>query len=88
MYRVVLSKEAQTDLKRLAKSDKSCLKKVTSLIEELELHPQSGTGKPEQLKGDKSGLWSRRINRKHRLVYKIEDEQVSVLVLSAYGHYE
>lgn len=88
MYRVVFSKDAQTDLKRLAKSDKSCLKKVASLIEELELHPQSGTGKPEQLKGDKSGLWSRRINRKHRLVYKIEDEQVSVLVLSAYGHYE
>ena len=88
MYRVVFSKDAQTDLKRLAKSDKSCLKKVASLIEELELHPQSGTGKPEQLKGDKSGLWSRRINRKHRRVYKIEDEQVSVLVLSAYGHYE
>jgi len=41
---------------------------------ELAEHPREGTGKPEMLKGDLAGYWSRRINREHRLVYSIEDE--------------
>ncbi|MBR1922786.1 MAG: Txe/YoeB family addiction module toxin, partial [Paludibacteraceae bacterium] len=51
-------------------------------------HPQTGTGHPEQLKGDKAGLWSRRINKKHRLIYEIHETEVIVLILTAYGHYE
>lgn len=51
-------------------------------------HPRTGTGKPEQLKGEPKGRWSRRITKKHRLVYEIRDTEVIVLVLTAYGHYE
>jgi len=50
-------------------------------------HPRKGTGKPEQLKGDLSGLYSRRINKKHRLIYDIQDEIITVIVLSAHSHY-
>jgi len=51
------------------------------------LHPHTGTGHPEQLKGDRTGQWSRTITKKHRLIYEIFETEVHVDVLSAYGHY-
>lgn len=63
------------------------LKKLQQLIEELKLHPETGTGQPERLKYLKVNLWSRRINRFHRLVYSIDGEKVSVYIIGAYGHY-
>ena len=56
-------------------------------ISELKEHPTTGTGHPEQLKGDKVGKWSWHITGKHRLIYEIREEVVIVNVLSAYGHY-
>ena len=50
-------------------------------------HPETGSGQPEILKHDLEGLYSRRINKKHRLVYDIKDEIVTVIVLSAHSHY-
>lgn len=88
IYTLVFSKEADADLRRLKKSEPQAYKKVGKLLMELQEHPKTGTGKPEQLKGDRTGQWSRRITDKHRLVYEIEDEQVRVLVLSSYGHYD
>lgn len=58
------------------------------MIEELQDHPKTGTGKPKPLSGNRSGEWSRRITDKHRLIYKIEEDTVIVLVLSAWGHYD
>ena len=87
-FEVNLSDEAKVDIKKLKKSgDKKSLKKLYALIEELETHPTSGTGKPEQLKHYKIPTWSRRITDKHRLVYRIHEDKIIVLVLSAYGHY-
>lgn len=60
-------------------------KKLLLLLEELTEHPFIGTGKPEALKYQLSGNWSRRINHQHRLVYQIEGEIVTIL--SARGHY-
>lgn len=57
------------------------------LIDELAEHPKTGTDKPEPLKGDRAGQWSRRINDKHRMIYTINDTEVIVLILTAYGHY-
>jgi len=48
--------------------------------------PFEGIGKPEPLKGDLSGCWSRRIDEEHRLVYEVTDDLI--IVLSMYGHYE
>jgi toxin YoeB len=63
-------------------------KKALKLIAELYEHPRTGTGKPEQLSGDRSGQWNRRIRKKHWLVYEIHDAEVVVLILTAYGHYD
>ena len=86
-YNVLVTKEAQNDLKKLLQSEQQAYKKALKLIAELYEHPRTGTGKPEQLTGNRSGQWSRRISNKHRLVYEIHDNEVVVLVLTAYGHY-
>jgi len=51
-------------------------KKINKLIKEISRHPFEGTGKPEPLKGNLSGLWSRRIDREHRLVYEILEGEI------------
>lgn len=51
-------------------NDRAMLRKINRLVEECLRHPFDGTGKPEPLKGDLSGFWSRRIDREHRLVYR------------------
>ena len=88
MYRLRISEEADHDLSRLKKHEPQAFKKALRLLEELAEHPQTGTGHPELLKGDRPGQWSRRINKKHRLIYEIQEEIVLVLVLRAYGHYD
>ena len=68
--------------------DKTSLKKITKLLEELEEHPTTGSGNPEQLKHELSGYWSRKINKKDRLIYQIIETDVLVVIVSALGHYE
>ena len=51
-------------------------------------HPRTGTGQVEPLKGYDGNVYSRRITHEHRLVYRIYDEVIEVLVLSAFGHYK
>lgn len=67
--------------------DKKVLRKLEQLLNELREHPLTGTGRPEALRHDLQGLYSGRINRKHRLVYGIKEESVVVIVVSAYTHY-
>lgn len=87
-YQIYMTDKALEDIRKLkASGDKPAMKKLASLLEELKEHPKSGTGRPEQLRGELSGKWSRRISEKHRLVYEINDETVIVDVLQAYGHY-
>lgn len=86
-YNVIVAPRAEKDLKRLLENEPKAYAKALSLIGELYEHPRTGTGKPEPLSGDRSGQWIRRISKKHRLVYEIKDEEVIVLVLTAYGHY-
>lgn len=88
VYDVIVTEEAQSDLKKLLHSEQSAYKKALNLIAELYEHPRTGTGKPEPLSGNRAGQWSRRISKKHRLVYEIHDTEVVVLVLTAYGHYD
>ena len=66
--------------------DKIVLKKVNSLLEEILDTPFSGVGKPEALKHELLGYLSRRINREHRLIYKVLDH--SVVIYSLRGHYQ
>ncbi len=86
-YSVDYTDKAIEGLVRLRDSEPKAYAKAKRLIEELKEHPKTGTGKPEQLKGDRSGQWSRRISDRHRMVYTINDTEVLVLILTAYGHY-
>lgn len=87
-YEIRYTELANEGLARLAKSEPKAFKKALRFIEELREHPTTGTGHPEPLKGKPEGRWSREITKKHRLVYRIYDTEVVVLVLRAYRHYE
>ncbi len=65
--------------------DQKILKKINELIKDIQKTPFDGLGKPEALKFNLNGFWSRRINYEHRLVYKIEDE--SIIILQCRYHY-
>lgn len=58
--------------------DRSVLSKINRLIAECQRHPFEGTGKPEPLRGDYSGWWSRRIDREHRLVYRVVGDRLEI----------
>ncbi|MBD3251762.1 Txe/YoeB family addiction module toxin [Candidatus Uhrbacteria bacterium] len=53
--------------------------RIIKLIKEIQRHPYKGTGKPEPLKHELSGCWSRRIDEEHRLVYQVQDEKIRLL---------
>ena len=59
--------------------DRALLAKINRLIAECQRHPFEGTGKPEPLRGDYSGWWSRRIDREHRLVYRVVGDDLEIL---------
>ncbi len=87
-YQIRLEKLAVSQLKEHAKSgNKATIKKIDTLFLELSENPFTGTGQPEMLKHELAGFWSRRINLKDRLVYKVEENIVTVFVLSVKGHY-
>ena len=85
-YHLDFSKQAIRDIDFHKKSgNKVITKKLLVLLSELAEHPFTGTGKPEQLKYNLTGQWSRRINHEHRLVYEVVAD--SVKIHSAKGHY-
>ncbi len=67
--------------------NKRVMKRITRLISDILEHPFTGIGKPEPLKGDLQGLWSRRITDEHRLIYSVGDGMIYVYVLSLRYHY-
>lgn len=88
IYEIIILPTADKDIQILKKNEPQAFKKVMKLISELQEHPETGTGHPKPLSGDRAGQWSRRITDKHRLIYEIEEEKITVFVLSAYGHYD
>jgi toxin YoeB len=88
-YSIIVTRRADTDLKHWRQSgNKSVQRKIEKIFNELQEHPTTGTGKPEQLKGELSKYWSRRLNKKDRLIYRIDDNVVIVYILSLCGHYD
>lgn len=86
MYKLDYTDKAKQDMQRLKHNEAKAFQKLEKLLTELMDHPRTGTGHPEQLKG-RPNQWSRHITQKHRLVYEINDDEVIVLVLTAYKHY-
>ena len=88
---IVFTPKARKDLNFWKKSgNKSVLNKIALLIDDIQLHPFEGIGKPEPLKHQLQGRWSRRINKEHRIVYKVTAKNTIeiVSILSLKGHYE
>lgn len=87
-YELKFTTTAIHDIEDLKKSgNKPLLVRLLKLLEELTEHPRTGLGNPEELKYQFTACWSRRINQQHRLIYRIVDETVTVIVLQAKGHY-
>jgi toxin YoeB len=85
---IILLEQAQKDLEYWKKSgDKAIMKRISTLIKDICEHPFTGIGKPEPLKYDLSGKWSRRINSVHRIIYSVNDDTVIVYVFSMRYHY-
>ena len=85
MRNIVLKEQAFDDLKYWSQVDVKLTRKIFDLLESVIRDPFSGIGKPEPLKGDLKGYWSRRINDEHRLVYTITNEHI--IVVSCRSHY-
>ena len=73
--------------KHLKSGNKAIIKKLEKIILELSETPFSGIGNPEALKNNLSGYWSRRLSQKDRLIYRVEENIVTVFVIAALGHY-
>lgn len=78
--------DAWNDYLYWQKSDKNNFKRINQLIKDIKRNPFEGIGKPEPLKENLKGLWSRRIDKEHRLVYFIDDD--SLVIFQCKGHYK
>jgi len=77
--KIFWTKEALSHYLYWEKNDSKKISKIKNLILDIKSHPFSGIGKPEPLKNDLSGFWSRRINKEHRLVYKVQKNSIRII---------
>lgn len=82
---VTFTPTALDDLRYWLKTDKRQAERLLTLLEEIRRTPFEGTGKPEPLRFQLAGCWSRRIDREHRLVYQVEE--VEIVVIACRYHY-
>ena len=84
--RIIFTTNSWEDYTSWLSNDKKMLKKINELINDIQRTPFEGKGKPEPLKYDLAGFWSRRIDREHRLVYRVENKEI--LIYSCRFHYD
>lgn len=77
MKKIILHKQAIEDLEFWADNDVKQLKRIIALIVAINKNPFDGIGKPEPLRGNLQGFWSRRIDQEHRVVYSVEGEGIT-----------
>lgn len=87
-FRVEITELAKKQIgKHLKSGNQASIKKIAIILQELSETPYTGVEKPEALKENLTGFWSRQINPKDRLIYTVNDDLVIVDVISAMGHY-
>lgn len=83
MYRITLSEQARKEYLYFSQSgNKAILNKIAALLNDIAEHPYTGLGKPEPLKYELAGKWSRRISVEHRLAYSVNDDIIEVHISS------
>ncbi len=88
MYRIILTETAIAHYNAFVKSgDVKVVNRIKVLLADIAQHPYTGIGKPESLKYSLAGMWSRRINREHRIVYTVNDQEIIVYILAMHSHY-
>ncbi len=87
-YKVDFTKDAQKVVKKWKKSNPILFKKLVAVLDEISMHPRTGIGHPEPLRGGNDITYSRRISAHDRIIYDIYDEKVTVLVIDVEGHYD
>ena len=83
--KLIFSENAWDDYLFWQRKNPKILKRINNLIKEIQRNPFEGIGKPEPLKFDMSGLWSRRINQEHRLIYQVKDN--CIVIVQCRYHY-
>lgn len=81
---LAFSENAWEDYLYWQRIDKKIVRKINKLIKEIQRTPFEGSGRPEPLKYDLAGFWSRRIDHEHRLVYQVEDEELKIYACRFY----
>lgn len=87
LYAVYFVAREEEDLLLMAKGDKKSFKRILTLLENMKETPYQGIGKPEALKYELIGLYSRRIDSKNRLVYKVDESEKKITVYQVKDHY-
>lgn len=86
---LILTSQAEADREYWKKSGNLKIqKRISLLLEDILQHPFTGIGKPEPLKHDQHGRWSRRINKEHRIVYRVSGDKIYVYVFAMRYHYK
>lgn len=86
MSKFLFTEDAWSDYLYWQTQDKKMLKRINQLLQDIERNGYSGLGKPEPLRGNLSGFWSRRIDDEHRIVYRISEDRVEII--QCRGHYD
>ena len=88
MYKIVLSDQARKEYLYFFQSEnKAIINKISALLQDMAEHPYTGIGKPEALRYELAGKWSRRINSEHRIVYSVHEDTIEIYVFSMRYHY-
>ena len=85
--KVIFAPLAMEQWEHWKKTNPNIAKRIKKILLDIREHPYTGIGKPEPLKYDLSGKWSRRINEEHRIVYSVNDDRVEIDILSMRHHY-
>ncbi|MBP5590180.1 MAG: Txe/YoeB family addiction module toxin [Bacteroidales bacterium] len=86
-YKIAFLPCARKDFEEWKKVDVKTVEKIKELLRDIAEHPYTGIGKPEPLKHNLAGKWSRRINKVDRIIYSVDGDIVLVYIFSMRGHY-
>jgi len=87
MYTIKFDRKAEKVVAKWKKSNPNLFKKLRNVLEDIMLHPRSGIGHPEALVGGGDITWSRHITAHDRIIYRIHDKEIYVVVVEIEGHY-
>ncbi len=87
-YKIAFLSQARKDFDEWKKTDAKTVGKIKEILRDISEHPFTGIAKPEPLKNNLAGKWSRRINKTDRIIYSVDGQTIVVYIISMKGHYQ